>query len=160
MHLRPSSTSRRAVRRAVLRPCVAVATDGYRLLGQRVLDLSPRGMLVTCGQQVEPGDEVFVTFQAPGDGLWMNAEAEVTRIVRGSRFSDAGPCVGLRFRDMEGSRRGELLSRLAGIPPTIPRRPLRFSSSSRGGLSVSAIPLVRIRRVMRTVPRGVWSVYN
>lgn len=160
MHVIPSSTTRRAVRRAVLRPCLAVATDAYRLIGQRVLDLSPRGMLVTCGQKVEPGDEVFVTFRAPGDGLWMNAEAEVTRIVRGNRYSDAGPCVGLRFKDMEGSRRGELLSRLAGIPPTIPRRPLRFSFGARGVLSATGIPLVRTRRVMRTVPRGVWSVYN
>jgi hypothetical protein len=139
---------------------VAVATDGYRLLGQRVLDLSPRGMLVASQQQIDPGDEVFVTFQAPGDGLWMQAEAEVTRIVRGNRSSDTGPCVGLRFKDMEGSRRGELLSRLAGIPPTIPRRPLRFSFRARGNLSATGIPLVRARRVIRTVPRGVWSVYN
>ena len=160
MHVIPSFTSRRAVRRAVLRPCLAVAKEGFRLLGQRVLDLSPRGMLVTCSQKVEQGDEVFVTFQAPGDGLWMNAEAEVTRIVRGDRRWDVGPCVGLRFKDMQGSRRGELLSRLAGIPPTIPRRPLRFRSLSKDGLEVPPLPLVRLRRVTRSVPKGVWSTYN
>mgnify|MGYP001144183546 CR=1 FL=1 len=160
MHVIPSSRSRRAVRRAVLRPCLAVAVDGYRLLGQRVLDLSPRGMLVTCGQRVEQGDEVFVTFQAPGDGLWMNAETEVTRIVRGNRHWDVGPCIGLRFKNLEGSRRGELLSRLAGIPPTIPRRPLRFHSLLKDGIETPPLPLVRLRRITRSVPRGVWSVYH
>ncbi|MBN1652449.1 MAG: PilZ domain-containing protein [Deltaproteobacteria bacterium] len=150
-----SQKKRRAIRRAVFAPCVAVATSGYRLIGHRVLDLSPRGMLVTCGTEVQIGDDVFVSFRPPGDGKWMNAKAEVSRIVLGSRPWDVGPCVGLVLKDLDYSERGELLTRLAGIPPTVPRRPLRLSAGMYTAQSSPAIPLVRRRPI--TVPQGVWT---
>ena len=49
---------------------------------------------------------------------------------------------------------------LAGIPPTIPRRPLRFHSLLKDGIETPPLPLVRLRRITRSVPRGVWSVYH
>jgi hypothetical protein len=155
MHLIESQKNRRATRRAVTAPCVVVATDGYRLISHRVLDLSPRGMLVTCRTDLEIGDDVFVSFQPPGDGKWMNVKAEVARIIGGSRLWDVGPCVGLLFKDLDNSARGELLARLAGIPPTIPRRPLRRSSGIYPITSYPIIPLVRRRPI--TVPQGVWT---
>ncbi len=171
MHVIPSPNSRVAVRRAVIRPCLAVVTDGYKLLSQRILDLSPRGMLVwgspttgaetaagaTTGAEsstsgsgpwsaapdLKLGDEVFVTFKAPGDGLWMNVETEVTRIIRGARRSDLGPCIGLRFKDLNGSRRSDLVARLTGIPPTIPQRPLRWRSGPCRRLRISGLKSIR-----------------
>lgn len=155
MHVIQSQKKRRATRRAVSAPCVAVATDGYRLLSHRVLDLSPRGVLVTCGTDIQLGDDVFVSFQPPGDGKWMNAKAEVTRIIQGVRPWDQGPCVGLVFTDLEYADRGELLARLVGIPPTIPRRPLRRSAGVYASQISPVIPLVNRRPT--TVPRGVWT---
>ena len=153
MQILASQTKRRAVRRAIYTPCVAVATDGFRLVGQHVLDLSPRGMLVTCRAEVKVGDEVMVSFLPPGDGLWMNAEAEITRLIRGLRVGDPGRCAGLVFKNLPGSKRGELLSRLAGIPPTIPHRPLRFRNRSARRLEEPVFPLL----VRRGVPGGVWT---
>jgi hypothetical protein len=154
MHFIESKKNRRAMRRAVIAPCVVVATDGYRLISHRMLDLSPRGMLVSSRTDLEIGDDVFVSFQPPGDGKWMNAKAEVARIIHGSRAWDMGPCVGLSFKDLDYSAHGELLARLAGIPPTIPRRPL-LRSSGIYSVSYPVIPLVRRRPI--TVPQGVWT---
>lgn len=152
MEIISSQTKRRAVRRAVYTPCVAVAQNGYRLIGQRVLDLSPRGMLVTCGVRVGLGEKLMVSFQPPGKGPWMNTEAEVTRLVHGLRFGDRGPCAGLVFRDLSRSEREELLVRLAGIPPTIPSRPLRFHGRSCRPAE-PIFPLV----VKKGSPFGLWA---
>lgn len=153
MYIVSLEKKRRALRRGVRVPCIAVTTDKYRLLGQQVLDLSPRGMLVACGSDVHLGDQVFVSFLPPGDGRWMNAQAEVTRLIPGQRCWDIGPCAGLVFTNLSTGKRGELLARLAGIPPTVPRRPLRFRSHSMLDLHAPVFPLIR----HRGFPDGVWS---
>jgi hypothetical protein len=146
---------RRALRRAVRLPCIAVSTDGYRLVGQQVLDLSPRGVLVSSAAMLKLGDEIFISFLPPGDGRWMNAQAEVTRLIPGLRPWDPGPCAGLVFTNLSAPKRGELLARLAGIPPTVPRRPLRFGRRSRDAYANTVLPPVSRFRA----PDGTWSDY-
>lgn len=115
--------SRRSLRRAARLRCQAVALEEFSLLGERTLDVSPMGMLLACDREVQPGMEVLVSFEAPGgDGLWLDAEAEVARVIEGYRASDPGYCAGLRFTHFERSARNELLTRLAGHPPPIPLR--------------------------------------
>jgi hypothetical protein len=121
-----TNVQRRAVRRAVRTECQAVRLREFSLLGERVLDLSPMGMLVSCDRTTFPGDDVVVSFRAPGvDSPWFEAEAEVARVVRGHRVADRGYAAALRFTYFEKSSRNELLSRLAGHPPPIPQRRLR-----------------------------------
>lgn len=122
-----ASVQRRAVRRAVPTQCQAVALAEFQLLGERVVDLSPVGMLVRCVRTPRVGDDVVVSFKAPGldDGLWLDAEAVVARLIRGFRSSDRGICVGLRFTYFEKTARNELLARLAGFPPPVPQRRLQ-----------------------------------
>ncbi|HKP60117.1 MAG TPA: hypothetical protein VJV78_25505 [Polyangiales bacterium] len=75
---------------------------------------------------VSYGDDVVVSFKAPGEGnLWLDAEAVVARLVQGMRSADRGVCVGLDFTYFEKSARQELLARLAGFPPPLPQRRLR-----------------------------------
>lgn len=123
--LRRSPRLRRSLRRAVRTRCQAVAIDGFRLLGQRVLDLSTRGMLLAADGGAELGEEVVLTFQAPRGGPWIDAVAEVTRVIEGWRPWDPGYAVGLRFTRLDSESRGDLLAHLAGMPPPVPRRPLR-----------------------------------
>jgi PilZ domain len=129
-----TNVQRRAVRRAVQTECQAVGLAEFRLFGNRVLDLSPRGMLVHCEQPVAYGDDVVVSFKAPGsDGLWLEAEAVVARLVQGMRSADRGMCVGLDFTYFEKSARHELLARLAGFPPPVPQRRLRTARERASG---------------------------
>ena len=118
---------RRAVRRAVQTSCQAVNMSEFRLLAERVVDLSPRGMLVACETAAQVGDRVTVSFSVPGsvpgpDDVWFNAEAVVARVVGGQRCHDDGYGAGLEFTYFEKRCRQELLSRLAGFPPPVPKR--------------------------------------
>jgi hypothetical protein len=141
-----TSVQRRAVRRAVRVECQAVQLKQFQLFGERVLDLSPVGMLVSCNRTTRLGDDVLVSFKVPGvDTEWLEAEAEVARVVQGYRTADRGYCAGLRFTYFEKSARHELLARLAGLPPPIPQRRLRTAheragtghKSARGGVRPS-----------------------
>lgn len=157
-----SYQSRRAVRRAVRTRCTAVATREFTFLGERVLDLSPRGMLIACEGPAEIGDDVIVTFRAPGrDTLWMDAEAEVSRVIHGLREGDPGYCVALDFTYFEKSARNELLCRLAGTPPPIPQRRGRELSRKSDLLELSVLvrPIINIfhRGFGVGVPGGVFG---
>lgn len=116
------SQHRRSTRRAWQGRCHAISLHDFRMMGQRVLDLSPHGLLVAADTPVEVGERVLVSFQAPrGDG-WFDAEARVARIVEGWREGDPGYCMGLRFTGIPLSTRLELRQRLQGLPPPLPQR--------------------------------------
>lgn len=149
------SKKRRAVRRAARTRCQAVGVEGFRLLGERALDLSPRGMLVASDAPVELGERVIVSFRAPGnDQLWMDAEAELARVVQGYRPDDPGYCIGLDFTYFERTSREELLTRLAGVPPPIPSRRLR-TLRARDASTVIVRPILSIGRPS-LVPSGAF----
>lgn len=120
------SAKRKTVRRAVQTLCDAVALDGFRGLGKRVLDLSHRGMLVGAHGNAQVGESVIVSFCAPYMiNRWIDAEAEVCRFIEGRRPTDRFPAIGLRFTYIDRTDRNELLTRLAGLPPPVPQRRLR-----------------------------------
>jgi len=116
---------RRALRRAFKTRCETVSWAGFELIGDTSLDVSPRGVLLACDAPVALGERVIVSLRAPGrEAYWFDAEAEVARIVQGYRHNDPGYCAGLRFTYLERRDRHELLTRLAGLPPPVPRRRL------------------------------------
>lgn len=161
---------RRAVRRALRTSCQAVNMTEFRVLAERVVDLSPRGMLVTCDSPAHVGDQIKVSFRVPGrDERWFHAEASVARVIAGQRYGDEGYGAGLEFTYLEESCRRELLLRLAGYPPPVPRRELRAvrarSHERQLSTSVFTSPIVithevavapLVRRRSRT-PRGAFS---
>lgn len=126
MPIAQSPISRRALRRAARLECQAVELERFHLIGDRVLDVSPLGLLLACDAEATPGDRVIVSFKAPGqDAPWLDAEAEVARVVQGYRTDDPGYCAGLRFTYFDRPSRNELLTRLAGLPPPVPARAVR-----------------------------------
>lgn len=90
--------------------------DGFRLIGDRILDLSPRGALIECDRPIVPGEELLLSFRAPNRGPFIDTTSEVRRVYRhGHRY-----VAGTSFLDLEAEERHELLVRLAGFPPPIP----------------------------------------
>jgi hypothetical protein len=158
-------SQRRAVRRAARTRCHAVGEQGFELLGELALDLSPRGMLIAGDAPAALGEPVLVSILTPGrDPVWLDAEAEVARIVHGYRQGDIGYCIGLHFKYIERLARIELLSRLAGVPPPIPQRRPRTARQRLGSSSepqparygVLTRPIVAVSRALRGIPAGVF----
>jgi hypothetical protein len=154
-----TAIQRRAVRRAVRTRCQVVGMQEFELFSDRVVDLSPRGMLVACDRLTRLGDDMLVSFRAPGhEDLWFDAEAVVARIVSGQRWGDLGYCAGLDFTYFEKHARQELLARLAGYPPPIPRRRLRTARDRAWVDSVLIRPIVMLGGPTRArAPLGVFS---
>jgi len=140
-----TTAQRRAVRRAARTRCQVVELAGFSLLGEQVIDLSARGMLVECTRKARVGEELQVSFRVPGpanDELWFDAEAVVARVVAGQRWCDDGLGAGIEFTYFEKSCRHELLSRLVGYPLPLPK--------FRGAWAVQ-----RLRNA--SVPRGLFG---
>ena len=103
-----------------------MSLDRVRVLGEEVLDLSPRGMLIATDlEDIALHEVVAVRFSLPRSSEVVNAEAEVTRLVRGRRDWDRGAAIGLRFTRLGLRARHEMLVSLAGTPPPIPKRAMR-----------------------------------
>ena len=159
-----TTVRRRAVRRAVRTRCQMVGGEAFRLFGERVIDLSPRGVLVACHRPTEVGEDMFVSFALPGEPeVWLDAEAVVARVVEGQRWEDVGYCAGLDFTYLPKSDRHALLTRLAGYPPPVPRRRLKTARDRVTEKTWSDAVLVRPIVTLRdgwgrsSVPRGVFS---
>lgn len=137
-----TTAQRRAVRRAAPTRCQVVELAGFSLLGEQVIDLSARGMLVECTRTARVGDELQVSFRVPGQSeqaepeLWFDAEAVVARVVAGQRWCDDGLGAGIEFTYFEKSCRHELLARLVGYPLPLPkvRGPWVVQGTRRAGL--------------------------
>lgn len=152
-----TAVQRRAVRRAARTRCQAVETAGFTLIGERVFDLSPRGMLVDCTRRTQVGDRILVSFRAPGqtgsDELWFDAEAIVARVVAGRRWYDEGYKAGLEFTYFEKSCRHELVALLAGFPLPIPK--LRERPGRLNGIGGCEFWFGK----KLSIPRGTFGVY-
>lgn len=109
---------RRTLRRAFTADCQAVRLQGFHLVGDRILDLSPRGALIACDRPVVPGEELLLSFRSPRRGPYIDTIAEVRRVYRRSGKA----VVGAKFLDLDSEARHELLVRLAGFPPPLPRQ--------------------------------------
>ncbi len=114
---------RRSLRRSYRTRCQAVRLDGFRQVGDRILDLSHRGALIACNRIVFPGDELVVSFRAPGESMVIDAFGEVQRVLKGRRDADVGYAAGVVFTEIDWDARAELFVRLAGTPPPVPARP-------------------------------------
>jgi hypothetical protein len=117
---------RREVRRAMLLSCQIVRERDFRLVAETALDVSPDGMLISTEIDLEPGENVFVSFRATELGLWFDSEARVARVIRGRRPGDKGRAVGINFSTMSRVKRFILRNHLRKVPPPVPKRMQRI----------------------------------
>lgn len=115
---------RRAIRRAIQVECEVVRERGFKLLAKKTFDLSTDGMLVpTSTYDVDPGEELIVSFYMTPLGIHFDTEATAARIIRGVRREDKeGPCVGVKFKPLDPIQRHILRGALRRVPPPLPRR--------------------------------------
>jgi hypothetical protein len=117
------STNRRGeIRRSVYLGCRVRKLANQRLVGDRMLDLSPQGMFLLSDENVDPGTEVFVSFLATDLPIWFDTRATVARVVEGRRVGDDGHGLGLRFRALPAVSRVILRGHLRKAERKAPQR--------------------------------------
>ncbi len=121
---------RRPTRHTVKMNCQVVRQRDFRLVADRVENLSTWGMLVSPAEPVITGERVFVSFQLPGSTHWIDTEATITRVVHGRRPSEHSRMLGLEFDPLRPHERFRLRQSLRGRPLTPPSgRPGRRQAS-------------------------------
>jgi hypothetical protein len=116
-----SSQSRRPVRHSAHIACQIVRERDFRLVADRVVNLSLNGMLVGPADPVLTGEKIIVSFPSPTKkGKWIDAEARVTRVLHGRRPGEYRRSLGLEFEHLDAESRAALQECLQRIPPTPP----------------------------------------
>jgi hypothetical protein len=115
------SVRARPPRLATQIPCQVVRLSDFRLVADRILDLSDSGMLVSPAEPVLTGEALLVTFQAPHWGRWIDAEAVVRRVVHGRRPTDSCRQMGLTYDVLDPRTRWVLEQAMRWMPPAPPR---------------------------------------
>lgn len=114
------ASRRISTRRDVLLPCQAVRERDFTLIADRTLDISVDGLLLPVQEEILTGETLIISFAIPG--MWIDAEASVTRVVHGRRPGDDGLACGVLFDVISSSARAALAGYLHGKPPPLPRR--------------------------------------
>lgn len=125
----------RPARHTVKRPCQVVRERDFRLIADRIEDLSSWGMRVGPADPALTGQTLLVSFQIPGQDVWIDAEAMVTRVMHGRRPGEHARSLGLEFVDLRPWHR-YLLKRSLEI---IPRVPLGPRPGRRGTITARAL---------------------
>lgn len=124
---RPRFAVRRPTRSAARVTCQVVRERDFRLVADRILDLSATGALVFPADPVLTGERVMLSFQGAA-GRWIDAEATVARVVHGRRRGEHARALGLCFEVLDDESQAALsatLSSFVPVPPTA-RRERRF----------------------------------
>jgi hypothetical protein len=113
---------RSEIRRAVRLGCRVRRSDGLRLIGDQMIDLSPQGMLLLSDEVVDPRAELVVSFMATAWPIWFDTRATVARVIEGRRPGDEGRALGIRFDSLASVSRLILRGHLRTTAPTVPQR--------------------------------------
>lgn len=110
----------------------------FRLIADRLVDLSASGALVGPADPALTGERILVSFRIPRSTVWVDAEATVTRVVHGRRPGEFSRSLAIEFAELEVLPRFMLGEALRVVPLAPPKSaPGRRSSPSlvRGLLS-------------------------
>lgn len=117
----PSQPFRRTSRHSVKIECQVVRERDFRLIADRVMDLSTGGALVGPADPVLTGERILVSFRIPRSSLWVDTEATVTRVIHGRRPGEFSRCLAINFESLETLPRFMLEEALRVVPPAPPR---------------------------------------
>ncbi|HXX67062.1 MAG TPA: PilZ domain-containing protein [Polyangiaceae bacterium] len=110
------------IRRALRFGCRVRRTDNLRIVGDRAVDLSPKGMLLLSDERLGCGTDLQVSFMSTDFPIWFDTQATMVRVVEGRRPGDSGRALGIRFDSLPSVARLILRGHLQRVPPTTPQR--------------------------------------
>ena len=132
-----SKPSRRSSRHSVQIACQVVRERDFRLVADRIVDLSDSGLRVMPADPVLTGERLLVSFKLPRSRVWVDVEATVTRVVHGRRPGEHTRGLGLEFDQLEMFPRFMLKQLLKKAPLSPPGQ----RSGRRANMSVRQLAL-------------------
>lgn len=153
----------RSPRRLVRARCQVVRERDFRLVADRLADLSPTGALVMPADPVLTGERLLVSFELPHVPFWLDTEAVVARVLHGRRPGEFTRGIALDFQDLSGFQRFMLEQSLRYLPPAPPSyRPGRRENMGLLSHLVGATEPLRFgggrsrREKLRRSARALW----
>lgn len=135
MRRSPVTTRHRAVRRSVRLDCQVVRERDFKLVADRIVNLSESGLVVSPADPVLTGERLIVSFRIPYSGHWVDAEATVARVLHGRRPGEHSRGLALALEDVEEIPELLLRRALSRCPPSPPgHRPGRRRVVALGAL--------------------------
>jgi PilZ domain len=116
----PRTPIRRRARHAARIRCEVVRERDFRLVADRIVDLSESGARVMPADPTLTGERVIVSFRLPRSSYWIDAEAVVTRVAHGRRPGEHTRALGLEFEGLSGLSQRMLEKALRLQPPLPP----------------------------------------
>jgi hypothetical protein len=123
--------STRTTRRSSGISCQVVRLRDFRLVADRIENLSPTGMLVGPADPVLTGEPLIVSFRLPGLSDFVDAEAIVTRVAHGRRPGETRRCLGVHVSAIDAHSRRLLEAYLRRLPPAPPDYRVTIRHSAR-----------------------------
>lgn len=141
-----SPRTRRPARHTVNVNCQVVRERDFRLVADRVVNLSRNGILVAPADPVLTGEKIILSFPSPTGSGWIDAEATVARVLHGRRPGEFRRALGLEIEALDAESQQALEDCLKRVPPSPPgvrawssKRARRIDSRLvRRGLALSA----------------------
>lgn len=124
------ASRRRPPRHSSRLTCQVVRERDFRLVADRIENLSVNGVLVTPADPVLTGERLILTFQLPDWGMWVDAEAVVARVIHGRRPGECARSLGLEFEFLDGRSKFALECHLRAAPVVPPGRNGRGGNSA------------------------------
>jgi hypothetical protein len=121
---------RSSARHTVHIPCQVVRERDFRLVADRITNLSQTGMVVTPADPVLTGERLIASFRLPKSGAWIDVEATVTRVAHGRRSGEHTRSFALKFDELSLRSQKMLEHTLRKTPASPPcPRPGRRNST-------------------------------
>ena len=114
------NATRRATRHSVRLDCQVVRERDFKLIADRVVNLSATGLMVSPADPALTGERLIVSFKIPHSGYWVDAEATVARVVHGRRPGEHTRGLALELENVEEISQMLLGRALTRCPPAPP----------------------------------------
>ena len=120
MRRSPAQAHHRATRHSVRLECQVVRERDFRLIADRIVNLSETGLMVSPADPALTGERLIVSFRIPHSGQWVDAEATVARVVHGRRPGEHTRGLALELENVEEIPKMVLGRALCRCPPAPP----------------------------------------
>jgi hypothetical protein len=111
---------RRPLRHSIKVSCQVVRERDFRLIADRIENLSVWGALVTPADPVLTGERLLMSFQIPNHNVWIDTEVTVTRVLHGRRPGEHARALGVEFEQLTPWHRYLLRQALRALPSAPP----------------------------------------